>query len=76
MTNFAGKGQVAVLKTKPDTVLEDMQEVMRLGAAYLLVQRADKEGHELKLSTGEGMRLGMLVLGMLRQVSRLGEGKD
>lgn len=47
-----------------------------LGAAYLLVQRADKEGHDLKLSTGEGMRLGMLVLGMLRQVSRLGEGKD
>lgn len=47
-----------------------------LGAAYMLVQRADKEGQELKLSTGEGIRLGMLVLGMLRQVSRLGEGKD
>ena len=47
-----------------------------LGAAYLFVQRADKESHELKLSTGEGMRLGMLVLGMLRQVSRLGDGKD
>ena len=47
-----------------------------LGAAYLLAQRADKDGKELRLSTGEGMRLGMLILGMLRQVSRLGDGKD
>lgn len=47
-----------------------------LGAAYLLAQRANKDGKELRLSTGEGMRLGMLILGMLRQVSRLGDGKD
>lgn len=47
-----------------------------LGAAYMLVQRADKEGQELNLSTGEGIRLGMLLLGVLRQVSRLGDGKD
>lgn len=47
-----------------------------LGTAYMLVQRADKEGEELKLSTGEGIRLGMLVMGMMRQVSRLGDGKN
>jgi len=47
-----------------------------LGAAYMLVQRADKEGQELNLNTGEGIRLGMLLLGVLRQVSRLGDGKD
>jgi hypothetical protein len=46
-----------------------------LGAAYMLVQRADREGTQVQIGTGEGIRLGMLVLGMLRQVSRLGEGK-
>ena len=47
-----------------------------LGTAYLLVQRAEKEGTELSLGTGEGIRLGLMVLGMLRQVSRLGDGGD
>lgn len=47
-----------------------------VGAAYLLVQRAEREGTELELGTGEGIRLGLLVLGMLRQVSRLGDGSE
>lgn len=47
-----------------------------VGAAYLLVQRAEREGTELHLGTGEGIRLGLMVLGMLRQVSQLGGGSD
>lgn len=47
-----------------------------VGTAYLLVQRAEKEGTEVQLGTGDGIRLGLLVLGMLRQVSRLGDGGD
>jgi hypothetical protein len=47
-----------------------------LGASYLLIQRADREGTQVKMGTGEGIRLGMLVLGMLRQIGRLGEGKE
>lgn len=47
-----------------------------VGAAYLLVQRAEREGTELRLGTGEGIRLGLMVLGMLRQVSQLGGGSD
>jgi hypothetical protein len=43
------------------------------GAAYLLVQRAERENQTVKLSTGEGIRLGLLVFGLLRQVSQLGE---
>jgi hypothetical protein len=45
-----------------------------LGAAYLLVQRAEKEGGEPNLSTKEGITLGLLVFGLLRQVSQLGGG--
>jgi hypothetical protein len=43
---------------------------------WFLVQRAEKEGTEVQLGTGDGIRLGLLVLGMLRQVSRLGDGGD
>ena len=46
-----------------------------LGVAYLLVQRAERDGTKPVLNTGEGLKLGLLVLGMLRQVSQLGEGK-
>ena len=31
MADFAGKGKVAVLKTTPESVLEDVENVMRLG---------------------------------------------
>ncbi len=46
-----------------------------VGVAYLLTQRAEEEG-ELRLTPGEGVRLGLLLLGLLRQVSELGEGGD
>lgn len=41
-------------------------------AAYLLIQRAENKGGTPKLSAGEGVKLGALVLGLLRQVSQLG----
>lgn len=44
-----------------------------LGAAYLLVQRADREGEPPPLSAREGVKLGVLVFGLLRQVAQLGE---
>ncbi len=46
-----------------------------LGAAYLMVQRADKRGVRPELSAKEGVTLGMLVFGLLRQISVLGENE-
>lgn len=46
-----------------------------LGAAYLLVQKAERDDTKPVLNMVEGLKLGLLVLGMLRQVSQLGEGK-
>ncbi|MBN2503561.1 MAG: hypothetical protein JXB38_22480 [Anaerolineales bacterium] len=43
-----------------------------LMAAFLLVRRSEKSGNELTLNTGEGFRLGMLVLGLLREIASLG----
>jgi hypothetical protein len=47
-----------------------------VGIAGLLIQRAEREGVPPRLATGEGIRLGLLVLGLLRQVSELGAPKD
>ncbi|MGA9533281.1 MAG: hypothetical protein WBR18_11240 [Anaerolineales bacterium] len=45
--------------------------VTGMGVAYLLAQRAERQGGEMQLSSGEGLRLGLLVLGLLRQVADL-----
>ena len=44
-----------------------------LGAAYLILQRAEREGRNPEMTAGEGVKLGLLVLGMLRQIGQLGE---
>jgi hypothetical protein len=46
-----------------------------LGAAYLLIQRSDRDDSKPVLNLVEGVKLGLLVLGMMRQISQLGEGK-
>lgn len=47
-----------------------------LGAAFLLVQRAEKQGIKPSLGAREGISLGMLVFGLLRQVAQLGGGDE
>ena len=42
-----------------------------IGTAYLLTKNAEKEGEELAISTGQGLKLGLLILGMLRQILKL-----
>lgn len=44
-------------------------------AAYLYVQAAEREGHAPEITGGEGVKLGMLVFGLLRSVATLGEGR-
>ncbi len=45
-----------------------------LGAAYLMVQRAEREGEHVQIGAGEGIKLGLLVFGLLRSVAQLGGG--
>lgn len=47
-----------------------------LGAAYLLIQRAKRRAEPPNLNATEGVKLGLLVLGLLRQVTMLGGGDD
>jgi CBS-domain-containing membrane protein len=43
-----------------------------MSAAYLLIKSNEQEGPP-QISAGEGVKLGVLVLGLLRSVSSLGE---
>jgi gas vesicle protein len=45
-------------------------------AAMLLTRRAEQEGTELSLTAGEGMKLGVMVIGLLRAIASLGEEKS
>jgi hypothetical protein len=40
-----------------------------LGAAYVIVRQAEEQGEPPRLGAGEGVRLGMGVLGLLRMIS-------
>ena len=43
--------------------------------AMLLNRRAQETGNEIALSTGDGVKIGMMVVGLLRAVASLGEEK-
>lgn len=45
-----------------------------VASAYLLIQN-QKEEESLQVTPGEGVKLGVLVLGLLRSIATLGEGK-
>ena len=47
-----------------------------LVAAMMLQRRAERTGSEITLSTGDGVKLGMMVLGLLRAVASLADDDD
>lgn len=44
-----------------------------VAAAYLFVQTAEKAGNQPTITAGDSVRLGLLVLGLVRQVAALGD---
>ena len=44
-----------------------------LVAAVLLTRRAEKNERETALTSGEGLKLGVLVFGLLRAIASLGD---
>ncbi len=45
-----------------------------LGVAFLMVNRADQEEARAKMGAGEGIQLGLAILGLLRLVSQFSDG--
>lgn len=50
MAEFPGKGTVAVLKTTPDTILEDIQQVMRLANFETALPKGVRTGLKINIS--------------------------
>jgi hypothetical protein len=49
---------------------------MGIAAAMMLQRRAERTGTEISLSTGEGIQLGMMALGLIRAVAALADKED
>ena len=47
--------------------------IIGLFAAMLLQRRAEKNERETALTTGEGLKLGVLIFGLLRAIASLGD---
>jgi len=47
--------------------------VTGLVAAILLTRRADNTERETAITSGEGLKLGVLIIGLLRAISSLGD---
>ena len=47
-----------------------------LVAALMLQRRAEQTGQEISLSAGDGIQLGVLVMGLLRAVAALADRED
>ncbi|MBK8822843.1 MAG: hypothetical protein IPN58_09620 [Anaerolineales bacterium] len=47
--------------------------VTGLVAAILLTRRAEKTERETAITSGEGLKLGVLIIGLLRAISSLGD---
>ena len=45
-------------------------------AAMILQRRAERTGTEISLSAGEGVQLGVMIMGLLRAIAALGEEKS
>lgn len=50
--------------------------VTGLVAAMMLQRRAERTGNEISLSAGEGIQLGVMIMGLLRAVATLADKED
>ena len=47
-----------------------------VAGALLLTRRAEETGSEIAVSAGDGLRLSVMIIGLLRAIADLGEDKD
>ena len=62
-------------KTKTLAIGAVLGALVGISAAYLLVQKAERENGKVNVPTGDGLKIGLTVLGLLRQVAQLGDGE-
>lgn len=50
--------------------------LMGVGLAYFLVRQSEETEGGMKFGTGEGVRLGLILANVFRQVAKLGDGSS
>jgi hypothetical protein len=63
-------------KTKTLIIGTGVGALIGLAGSFLLTRRAQETGTEIAVSTGDGIRLSVMIIGLLRAVAALGEEKD
>ncbi len=49
--------------------------ILGIAAAMIVVERAEREGTEPSMTAGDGVRLGLGVLGLMRLIADMGDNK-
>jgi hypothetical protein len=64
-------------QTRSQTLLVSaaLGALLGLAVGYTLLKRAEEDEGRPMITAREGLSLGMLVVGLLRQVAQLGEGE-
>ncbi len=62
-------------KTKVLVIGAVVGALVGAGAAYLLIKNAENQNTRPEVTPSDGVKLGLTVLGMLRQVAELGSGQ-
>ena len=47
-----------------------------LGAAYLIISKSQEHDEPPRIGAGDGLRLALLLLGLVRQIGELGAGQE
>jgi len=66
MNNSPGRPQTLIISAV-------VGALMGLGAGMLLLKRAEERGEGKAITAREGVSLGLLLLGLLRQIAQLGD---
>jgi uncharacterized membrane protein YadS len=73
-TSAGASGLNESWRTKTLLIGAALGALVGVGGAYLLIQNADKRGEQVEVSSKKGLKLGLILLGLLRQVAQLEEG--
>ena len=65
--------QTSSWRTKTMVVGAFLGALIGLGGAYFVIQNAERRGGELKITAGDAVKLGIFLMGTLRQVAELGD---
>jgi hypothetical protein len=60
-------------KTKTMIIGAAAGAALGVAGALLLTRRAEETGTEITVSTGDGIRLSVMIIGLLRAIADLGE---